>query len=199
MLKTGAPIVTTVNTDVEQILTLLKNPIVYETIKSIVLQTLTDTEGCQLVQRVSNIEKHLGADEDYCIGKDIFNDDKEVLMTVPEQFSLLAERINDASIPVLKETVLVTANETEVRARLIRDYIRSVPERNGKRYMLGPELQKYMLSEKFPSEHRPTEKGVRQASIDVMKKVVEQFPNEVRMGKNSKKRNFIEYIEKPCH
>jgi hypothetical protein len=189
------PMIKTSNPKVVEFLTLLQDPEVYDVFKGMVMQVLTDPEGSQLIQRVSNIEKHLGADDDYCIGKDIFNDDKEVLMTIPEQFSLLSERVNDASIPVLKETVLVAGNETEVRARLLRDKLPSVSYRNGKKYMLGPEVQKFLLHE-VPEEHRATEKGVRQAVIEVMRKAVEQFPNEVRIGKNNKKRNYIEYIEK---
>jgi hypothetical protein len=183
------------NPKVQEFLTLLQDPEVYSVFQEMVLKVLLDPEGCQLLRRVQNIEKHLGADEDYCIGEDLFQDDKEVVMTIPEQLSLISERINDNAIPILheKETIVLSANETEVRARLlVEKKLVSVPLVNGKRYMLGPEVQKYLLHE-IPEEHRATEKSVRQASIEVMKKALELFPNKVRIGKNSKKRNFIEY------
>lgn len=122
---------------------------------------------------------------------------KIVVQPLQAQLLQLQERIDDASIPVLheKETVFISLNETEVRARLlVEEKLISVAEKNGKKYMLGTDVQKYLLHE-IPEEHRATEKSVRQASIEVMKKALELFPNKVRIGKNSKKRNYIEYID----
>lgn len=192
------PMTAQANPKVQEFVTLLQDPEVYSVFQEMVLRVLLEPEGCQLIRRVNNIERHLGADDDYCIGEDLFQDDKEVVMTIPEQLALISERINDNAIPVLheKETIFLSANETEVRARLlVEEKLVSVKRRNEKRYMLGPEVQKYLLHE-IPEEHRATEKSVRQASIEVMKKALELFPNKVRMGKNKQKRNFIEYIEK---
>lgn len=192
------PMTAHANHKVQEFLTLLQDPEVYSVFQEMVLKVLLDSEGCQLLRRVQNIERHLGADDDYCIGEDIFNDDKEVVMTIPEQLSLISERINDNAIPVLheKETIVLSANETEVRARLlVEKKLMNVSLKNGKRYMLGPEVQKFLLNE-IDEGHRSTKKNVRQTSIEVMKKALELFPDKVRIGKNEKKRNFIEYIEK---
>ena len=188
------PMIKPANPKVTEFLTLLQDPDVYDVFKGLVMQVLTDPD-CLVLRRIHNIESHLGVDEDYCIWEDSLNEDKEVMMTIPEQFALVSSRIEDVSIPVLKETVLVAGNETEVRARLLRDKLPSVSYRNGKKYMLGPEVQKFLLHE-VPQEHRATEKGARQAAIEVMRKTLEMFPEEVRVAKNAKKRNFIEYIEK---
>lgn len=182
------------NPKIQEFLNLLQDPEVYGVFKGLVMRVLTDPD-CFLLKRVSNIENHLGADEFYCIGEDSQGEDKEVIKTIPEQLALLSERIDDSSIPILKETVLVAGNETEVRARLLRDHLPSEAYRNGKKFMLGPEVQKFLLHE-VPEEHRATTKGVRQATKEVMNKTLEMFPNEVRVGKNNKNRNFIEYIEK---
>lgn len=188
------PMIQPVNPRVQEFLTLLQDPEVYDVFKTLVLQALTDPEGSQLIQRVSNIEKHLGADDDYCVGKDIFNDDKEVLMTIPEQFSLLSERINDASIPVLKETIF-SGNGTEVRARFLKEKLQDVDYRNGKKFLNSKEVQGFLLRE-VPEEHRTTDKAARKVANDVMKRAVELFPESMILTKNKKGLNVIVLIEK---
>lgn len=199
MLKTRANIVTTVNPKVNEFLTLLQDPEVYDVFKSMIVQTLSDPEGCQLIQRVSNIEKHLGADDDYCIGKDIFNDDKEVLMTIPEQFSLISSRIEEVSIPVLHETVF-SGNETDVRARFLKEYVSEYDMRNGKRFVTSQEVQAFLLGEDtkkgLPEEHRTTAKAARKVASDVMKRASDMFSECLILTKNKKGLNVIEYTEK---
>jgi len=188
------PMIKPANPKVQEFLALLQDPEVYGVFKGLVIQCLTDPD-CLVLKRIHNIECHLGVDDDYCLWEDSLQEDKEVMMTIPQQFSLLSDRINDTSIPVLRESILITANETEVRARLLRDKLATIPYQNGKKFMLGTDVQKFLLHE-IIEEHRAKEKGVRQIAADVMKKTVEQFPNEVKMRKNEKKRNVIEYIER---
>lgn len=165
----------------------------------------------RLLKRVGLLEAFTGLDVDtHCVGSDweweemstiereMYPENKKIVVQpLNAQLSLIADRINDVSLPVLKETVILSANETEVRARLLKEKLASTPYKNGKKFMLGTEVQKFLLHE-IAEEHRATEKGIRQTAKDVMKKAVEQFPNEVRLGKNEKKRNFIEYIETKC-
>lgn len=184
------------NPKVQEFITLLQDPEVYPVFQCMVMQVLTDQDGPKLIQRVKNIERHLGANDDWCVWEDVEGEGREVLMPITEMIDLISGRIEDVSLPVLKETVILAANKTEVRARLLKDKLSSVPYRNGKKFMLGTEVQKFLLHE-IAEDHRANEKGIRQTAKDVMKKAVEQFPNEVRLGKNEKKRNFIEYIEKP--
>lgn len=188
------PMIQPVNPRVQEFLTLLQDPEVYDVFKTLVLQALTDPEGCQLVRRVANIEKHLGADDDYCICEDPFNDDREVMLTIPEQLSLLSERINDASLPVLKETIF-SGNGTEVRARFLKEKLQEVDYRNGKKFLNSKEVQGFLLRE-VPEEHRTTDKAARKVANDVMKRAVELFPESMILIKNKKGLNVIELIEK---
>ena len=188
------PMIQPVNPRVQEFLTLLQDPEVYDVFKTLVLQALTDPEGCQLVRRVANIEKHLGADDDYCIYEDPFNDDREVMLTIPEQLSLLSERINDASLPVLKETIF-SGNGTEVRARFLKEKLQDVDYRNGKKFLNSKEVQGFLLRE-VPEEHRTTDKAARKVANDVMKKAFEMFPESLLLTKNKKGLNVIELIEK---
>lgn len=191
------------NPKVQEFLTLLQDPEVYPVFQEMVLKVLLDLEGCQLLRRVQNIEKHLGADEDYCIGEDLFQDDKEVVMTIPEQLALISERINDTSVPVLRETIF-SGNSTEVRARFLKDALKEADERNAEKYFNSKEVQSFLLGREIPrlsryiipEDQRTTEKAARKVANDVMKKAAEMFPEELILRKNSKGLNIIAMLKK---
>jgi hypothetical protein len=97
-------------------------------------------------------------------------------------------------LPVLRETVF-SGNETEVRARLLKDHLSDVDMRNGKRFLTSQEVQKYLLHE-ITEAHRTTEKAARKVANDVMKKAFEMFPESLILTKNKKGLNVIELLEK---
>jgi len=197
------------NPKVQELLTLMKDPEVQEVMNLMFYKFLTSPQY-QILKKIALVMDFNGLDVDkHCVGSDwewdnmepfeqVMNKDKKktVLQPIPDQLALLSERINDASLPVLRETILVDGNKTEVRARLLRDKLSNIPYRNGKKFMLGTEVQKFFLSEEVREDQRIKKKGIRQNAMDVMRKAVEQFPDEVRLGKNDKNRNFIEYIER---
>jgi hypothetical protein len=198
------------NPKVQELLTLMKDPEVQEFMNLMFYKFLTSPQY-QILKKIALVMDFNGLDVDkHCVGSDwewdnmepfeqVMNKDKKktVLQPIPDQLALLSERINDASLPVLRETILVDGNKTEVRARLLRDKLSNIPYQNGKKFMLGTEVQKFFLSEEVREDQRIKKKGIRQSAMDVMRKAVEQFPDEVRLGKNDKNRNFIEYIERP--
>ncbi len=187
------PMVVQANPKVQEFLTLLKEPEVLDVLKGIVVQVLTDPDYLVL-KRISNIEHHLGADDDYCLWEDSFHEDKRVMHPMPEQISLLTSLINDTSIPILHETVF-SGNETEVRARLLKDKLPEVQMRNGSRFMDSKEVRSFLLHE-VTETHRTTEKAARKVSNDVMKKAIEMFPETVKLTKNKKGLNIIILMEK---
>ena len=182
------------NPKVKEFLKLLQDPEVYPVFQSMVMQVLTDPEGPQLIRRVKNIERHLGANDDWCVWEDVEGEGREVLMPITEMIDLISGRIEDVSLPVLKETVF-SGNETEVRARLLKDHLPDVDMRNGKRFLTSQEVQKFLLYE-IDEAHRTTEKAARKVANDVMKKAFEMFPESLILTKNKKRLNVIEFIEK---
>lgn len=183
------------NPKVQEFLTLLQDPEVYSVFQSMVMQVLNDPDGPQIIRRVRNIERHLGADDDdWCVFEDVNGEDREVLMPLTDQFDLLYQRIEDVSLPVMKETFF-SGNETEVRARLLKDHLPDVDMRNGKRFLTSQEVQKYLLHE-ITEAHRTTEKAARKVANDVMKKAFEMFPESLILTKNKKRLNVIELLEK---
>ncbi len=174
-------------------------------ISDVFFSMLGDT---RLLKRVGLLEAYTGLDVDsHCVGSDwewdnmepvekMMNKEKRktVLQPLPDQLALLSERINDASLPVLRETVF-SGNETEVRARLLKDHLPDVDMRNGKRFLTSQEVQKYLLHE-ITEAHRTTEKAARKVANDVMKKAFEMFPESLILTKNKKRLNVIELLEK---
>lgn len=181
------------NPNVQEFLTLLKDPEVYDVFKGLVMKVLTDPD-LLVLKRITNIENHLGVNDIYCLTEDSFHEDKEVMIPVQEQLFLLSERINDVSVPVLHESVF-SGNETEVRARLLKDKLPDVEYRNGKKFLTSKDVQGFLLHE-VPEEHKTTEKSARKVANDIMKKTVEMFPESAILTKNKKGLNIIEFIEK---
>ena len=162
----------------------------------------------RLLKRVGLLEAFTGLDVDsHCVGSDweweemstiereMYPENKKIVVQpLNAQLSLIADRINDASLPVLRETVF-SGNETEVRARLLKDHLPDVDMRNGKRFLTSQEVQKYLLHE-ITEAHRTTEKAARKVANDVMKKAFEMFPESLILTKNKKRLNVIELLEK---
>jgi hypothetical protein len=163
----------------------------------------------RLLKRVGLLEAFTGLDVDsHCVGSDweweemssvereMYQENKKIVVQpLNAQLSLIADRINDVSLPVLKETVILSANETEVRARLLKDHLPDVDMRNGKRFLTSQEVQKYLLYE-IDEAHRTTEKAARKVANDVMKKAFEMFPESLLLTKNKKRLNVIVFVEK---
>lgn len=162
----------------------------------------------RILKRVGLLEAYTGLDVDsHCVGSDweweemssvereMYPENKKIVVQpLNAQLSLIADRINDASLPVLRETVF-SGNETEVRARLLKDHLSDVDMRNGKRFLTSQEVQKFLLYE-IDEAHRTTEKAARKVANDVMKKAIEMFPESLILTKNKKRLNVIEFIEK---
>lgn len=189
------PMIKTLNPKVQELLTLLKDPEVYDVFKGLVVKVLTDPEYLVL-KRISNIESHLGANEFYCIGEDSFHEDKEVMHSIPEQISLLSSLINDVSVPVLRETVY-SGNETEIRATFLKNKLPEVAMMNGKRFMTSKDVRTFLVRD-IPKEHKvnDSKNTARKAAYDVMIKASEMFPNALKLTKNKRNVNVIELIEK---
>ena len=195
------------NPKVQELLTLLEDPEVQDSLNLIIYKFLTSPQY-EILKKLALVMDFNGLDvEKHCVGSDwewdnmepvekMMNKEKRktVLQPLPDQLALLSERINDASLPVLRETVF-SGNETAVRARLLKDHLPDVDMRNGKRFLTSQEVQKYLLHE-ITEAHRTTEKAARKVANDVMKKAFEMFPESLILTKNKKRLNVIEFIEK---
>ena len=143
--------------------------------------------------RLDLIEEHLGADDDYCIVKDLEYGEREPRMKIPEQIAVLAASINDGC--KTSEVVMVAGNVPEIRARLLKEKLASATKVTEK-FMTSPEVADFLLND-VPDEYKACSKSAAsKAAFDVMKKALEMFPDELREARAKKRRaKVIEYIE----
>ncbi len=194
----------TVDERIEEFRRLLQYPEVQEALKKIIKSTLAENN---VFTRLELIEENLGADEFHCIGRDLdfeaginkYKEERVPKIPIPEQITAIYAAIDDKETVV--ETTILGGNDTETRARLLFDKLKKIPYIHGKRFMTGPEVAKWLLSNEIKEKLRTTKKGARQAAKDVMEMCVKLFPEKVIInpdvvGKKRKRAyNIIVYIE----
>ena len=144
--------------------------------------------------RLDLIEEHLGADDDYCIVKDIDYGEREPRIKVVDQFKQFAATINNSC--QAKEVVMVAGNVTEIRARLLKEKLSSATKVT-ERFMTSPQIASFLLND-VPEEYKACSKGAAsKAAFDVMRKVLEMFPDDFREAKAKRRgAKVLECIEK---
>jgi hypothetical protein len=194
----------TVTEKIEEFCRLLQFPEVQEVLKEIFRTSLVESN---VFTRLNLIEEHLGADEYHCIGRDLdyengiseFDEERQPMIKLKDQVTAIYKAIDSKETVV--ETTVLGGNKTEMRARLLFDKLKITPFVNGKRFLKGPDVSKWLLSE-IDIEYRTTKTGSRQAAKDVMEKTRELFPDEISYNPDSSKinrkraYNVIEYIER---
>lgn len=182
---------------VEEFTRLLQFPEVQEVLKEIVRSSLIESN---VFTRLNLIEEHLGADDYHCVGRDLCfedgiseSDEEKIPLTkLPEMIAAIYTAID--SKETVSETMILAGNETEVRARLLKTRVQSSNMLNGKRQMNSKDVQRFLLEE-IPEEHRTTKTSARKVAFDVMKKTQELFPEQIKLVKNKKGLNVIEFLE----
>lgn len=189
---------------IEEFTRLIQFPEVQEVLKEIVRNALIESN---VFTRLNLIEEHLGADEFHCVCRDLpfemgisdYDEEREPLKKIPEQIAALYTVIDSKETTVI-ETTVIGGNKTEMRARLLIDKLKVIPYINGKKFMRGPDVAKWLLEE-VGAEYKTTTTGARQAAKDVMEKTKELYPNEISYnpgisnGKRKRAYNIIEYVE----
>jgi hypothetical protein len=145
--------------------------------------------------RLDLIEEHLGADDDYCIIKDLEYGDREPRTKVTDQFAKFATIISEYSCQTT-EVVMVAGNVTEIRARFLKEKLASAKKVN-ERFMTSPQIALFLLND-VPDEYKACSKSAAsKAAFDVMRKALEMFPSELQERKAKRRgAKVIEYIER---
>ena len=109
------------------------------------------------MKRLAAIETLLGLDDFSDVG------DEEHELTIPEQLSLLAERIDNVTEPVQRESipepVPILTTKTEIRAHLLVEHLKNdVQERARGKFLSSEEIVSYLrydTDEPYQSTRRP--------------------------------------------
>ena len=179
---------------VQQFQMLVKDPDVQPVFK-IYVENILATSELNILKRLAALEYTLGLN-DFAD----FEDEHE--LTVPEQFSLLAERIDTITEPVvkapIKELTIIPTSKTEVRAAELVEQLKNTPERNHGVFMTSPEIMSFLkcdLSDEYIIGNKV--KNPRQIKKDVLEKAVEMYPDIVCLSKRKTGNKEVRIVYKP--
>jgi len=148
-----------------------------------------------MLKRITVLEKALGLDA--------FADmDEEHEQTIPEQLSLLAERIDDIAEPIQGTRIdldLTPRTLTEARAHLLVDHLRdTAPDPlSGEVFLQSNEVVFFLVHE-IKEEYRTGKtKNIRQVKKEVLEKAVELYSTQVFLSKKKGGRREVRLILKP--
>ena len=181
---------------VNQLLMLMKDPEVQpffrNYIENIIENVLATSDLCVL-KRLAAVETLLGLD-DFSAGSD-----DEHKSTVPEQLSLLAERIDDitelAKRESIPEPVPILTTKTEMRAHLLVEHLKNdVQERSGGKFLSSEEIVSFLRYD-VDEPYRVREgQNIRQTKKEVLDKAIKLFPNNVFLSQKSHGRRNVRII-----
>ena len=107
------------------------------------IENIFATSELNILKRLAAIKTLLGLDDFSADG------DEEHELTVPEQLSLLAERIDDiteiAKREYIPEPVPILTTKTEIRAHLLVEHLKTdVQERSGGKFLSSDEIVSFL-------------------------------------------------------
>jgi len=152
---------------VKEFLTLLQNPNVQSFLK-LFFDSNMATSDLRVLKRLSKIESMLGLNE-------LEEEDKEP--TIPEQISLLSEKIKTISEPItasIREPVNIPTSKTEIRACALVGHLKDT----GKDHLTTPEIL-HFLKCKLPENCRIDDsiQNIRKVKQDVLNKAASMYSN----------------------
>jgi len=164
-------------------------------IENIIENVLATSDLCVL-KRLAAVETILGLNDFSA------DSDEEHKLTIPEQLSLLAERIDDITEIAKREFILepvpILTSKTEIRAHLLVEHLKNdVQERSGDKFLSSEEIVsflRYGIDELYRVQEG---QNIRQTKKEVLDKAIKLFPNNVFLSKKSYGRKNVRIICRP--
>lgn len=182
---------------IQQFLMLLKDPEVQPVFR-IYVENILATSELNILKRLAEVETALGLNNFAD-----FADEQE--MSIPEQISLLSERIDSINEPVIKAPIdeepagiPMPTSKTEIRAIELVKHLKTTPGRNNEVFLTSREIMdflKYDLPDKYQISNNV--KNPRQVKKDVIEKAVELYPDCVFLSKKKTGNKQVRIVYKP--
>jgi hypothetical protein len=174
---------------------LIKDPDV-QPIFRMYIEHILATSELKILKRLAAVETMLGLDDFSADG------DEEHELTIPEQLSLLAERIGDitklAKRESIPEPVPILTNKTKIRAYLLVEHLKNDgQDRSGDKFLSFEEIVHFLKYE-IDEPYRVREnQNVRQTKKEVLDKAIKLFQNNVFLSKKAHGRRNVIIIYRP--
>jgi hypothetical protein len=178
---------------VEKVLSDTENPIFIRAVENVL--AISDLK---ILKRLYTHDKLLGL-----VDLDLEDEDREP--TIPEQISILTEKIENITIstPILplELNTVIPETKTEARAVFLVKYLENeVKERNGELFLNGTEIKDLIIKtipEKNPDRQIKKGQNIRKLKKDVIEKAAKLFPSNIFINKNKNGRHETRVLFKP--
>src|SRR5664280_1721439 len=177
---------------VQQFLMLIKDPEVQPVFR-LYIENILATSELKILKRLAAVETAIGLND----FSDFEDEDHE--LTIPEQLSLLAERIDTVTEPItchgsLIEPVNVPTSKTEVRAGLLVDQLKNAHGGAGTRFLSSDEIVHFLRYDIDERYRVKDEQNVRQVKKEVLEKATKLFPDNVYLSKKTQGRKNVRIV-----
>ena len=180
---------------INQFLMLMEDPELQPFFRNYI-ENIIATSDLQILKRLTAVETLLGLN-DY---SDFENEEREI--TIPEQLSILAERIDNVTEPAprepIPEPVQILTSKTEIRAHLLVEHLKNdVLERQGSKFIGSKEVVHFLKNE-IPIDYRVGDiQNIRKVKKDVFEKARKMYPDNVLLNKKTTGRKDVRLIFRP--
>jgi hypothetical protein len=172
---------------IQKLLELLQNQEVQAFLKIFIDNSMA-TSDLKILKRLADIEKALGLN-----GFSDFEEEHE--QTIPEQLSLLAERIDSITKPT-QESVIEPRTTLEHKATELVNYLKAVKPRHEEMFLASREITDFLKYELPEPLRMKNIVNPRQFKRDVLRKACEMFPFII-LDKKKEGRRDVRIILKP--
>jgi PHD/YefM family antitoxin component YafN of YafNO toxin-antitoxin module len=161
-----------------------------------IIENVHATSELNILKRLKAIEIVLGLSDYSDFG------DEEHELTIPEQLSILAERIDDmteiAKREAIPEPVQILTTKTEIRAHLLVEHLKNDgQDRSGDKFLSFEKIVHFLKYE-IDEPYRVQEgQNIRQTKKKVLDKAIKLFPNNVFLSQKAHGRRKVIIIYRP--
>ncbi len=176
---------------------LMKDPEVQPFFRNYI-ENIIATSELNILKRLTALEKLLGTNDLL----DFADEDHE--QTIPEQLSLLAERIDNITEPVASQDPIKPAVNTnpkttlEHKASALVEHLKAnVKPRNGEVFLNSKEIINFLKCEISEQYRTVTDTNMRRVKKDVIAKAMKLFPETVFISKAKHGKKEIRVVYRP--
>lgn len=180
---------------INQFLMLMKDPEIQPFFRNYI-ENIIATSDLRILKRLAAVETLMGLN-DY---SNFENEEREI--TIPEQLSILAERIDNVTELVprepIPEPVPILTSKTEIRAHLLVEHLKNeIIERHGSKFISSKEIVHFLKNE-IPIDYRVGDiQNIRKVKKDVFEKARKMYPDNVLLNKKTTGRKDVRLIFRP--
>jgi hypothetical protein len=182
--------------NVKQFLELIKKPEI-KAVLNLIVENILATSELKILKRIAAIESKLGLN-------DLDFEDEDHELTIPEQLSLLAERIDIITEPVTSQDPIKPVVDTnpkttlEHKASALVEHLKTnVKPRNGEVFLNTREIIQFLKYEITEAYRLKDIQNPRQAKKDIVEKAKKMFSDLISLDKKKHGNRDIRIVYKP--